>query len=166
MLTFAHTALAARAAAASNDGVATFGRLEVEPNGTNAIPSRISAWLDARAARPADLDAIVEEIATAARHRAIDDAIESAVHAESVTPRVDFSRPVADFLHHQLGAIPELDTGAGHDAGILSAKAPTGMLFVRNPSGVSHAPNEFAAPDDCAAGVAALAEVMAAWVST
>jgi N-carbamoyl-L-amino-acid hydrolase len=40
------------------------------------------------------------------------------------------------------------------------------MLFVRNPSGVSHAPNEFAEPDDCAAGVVALATVMAAWVST
>ncbi len=27
---------------------ATFGRLEVAPNGTNAIPSRVTAWLDAR----------------------------------------------------------------------------------------------------------------------
>jgi N-carbamoyl-L-amino-acid hydrolase len=31
------------------------------------------------------------------------------------------------------------------------------MLFVRNPSGVSHSPAEFAERDDCLAGVAALA---------
>jgi beta-ureidopropionase / N-carbamoyl-L-amino-acid hydrolase len=35
------------------------------------------------------------------------------------------------------------------------------MLFVRNPTGVSHAPAEHATPDDCEAGVAALAAVLA-----
>jgi N-carbamoyl-L-amino-acid hydrolase len=33
------------------------------------------------------------------------------------------------------------------------------MLFVRNPTGVSHSPAEHAAEDDCAAGVSALADV-------
>jgi N-carbamoyl-L-amino-acid hydrolase len=36
------------------------------------------------------------------------------------------------------------------------------MLFVRNPTGVSHSPAEHAEPDDCAAGVAALARVVQA----
>ena len=35
------------------------------------------------------------------------------------------------------------------------------MLFVRNPTGVSHAADEHATDDDCAAGVAALAAVLA-----
>jgi N-carbamoyl-L-amino-acid hydrolase len=53
-----------------------------------------------------------------------------------------------------------LATGAGHDAGILSAAGvPTAMLFVRNPTGVSHSPAEFAERDDCLAGVAALTAV-------
>jgi N-carbamoyl-L-amino-acid hydrolase len=34
------------------------------------------------------------------------------------------------------------------------------MLFVRNPTGVSHSPAEHAGPEDCAAGVAALAAVL------
>ncbi len=34
------------------------------------------------------------------------------------------------------------------------------MLFVRNPTGISHAPEEHAEPDDCAAGVRALADVL------
>ena len=57
-----------------------------------------------------------------------------------------------------------LPTGAGHDAGILAAAGiPTAMLFVRNPTGVSHSPAEHADElDDCLAGVDALARVVAA----
>jgi N-carbamoyl-L-amino-acid hydrolase len=54
-----------------------------------------------------------------------------------------------------------LATGAGHDAGVLAAELPTAMLFVRNPTGVSHAPAESAADADCRAGADALATVLA-----
>ena len=58
--------------------------------------------------------------------------------------------------------MPVLGTGAGHDAGILSGfGVPTAMLFVRNPTGVSHSPAEHAEPDDCHAGVDALATCVA-----
>ena len=35
------------------------------------------------------------------------------------------------------------------------------MLFVRNPTGISHSPDEFAEPADCRRGVDALAAVFA-----
>jgi beta-ureidopropionase / N-carbamoyl-L-amino-acid hydrolase len=53
-----------------------------------------------------------------------------------------------------------LPTGAGHDAGVLAARVPSAMLFVRNPTGVSHAPQEYAEPADCLAGVRALTAVL------
>ena len=56
---------------------------------------------------------------------------------------------------------PVLATGAGHDAGILSlALVETAMLFVRNPTGISHSPEEFADEADCVRGVEALASVV------
>ncbi|MFK5690644.1 allantoate amidohydrolase [Ornithinimicrobium sp. LYQ92] len=59
-------------------------------------------------------------------------------------------------------SVPVLGTGAGHDAGILAgAGIPSAMLFVRNPTGVSHSPAEHAEADDCHAGVAALAACVA-----
>jgi N-carbamoyl-L-amino-acid hydrolase len=59
-----------------------------------------------------------------------------------------------------------LGTGAGHDAGILAAAGvPTGMLFVRNPTGISHSPAEFAELDDCLTGVEALRTVVASLAS-
>jgi N-carbamoyl-L-amino-acid hydrolase len=50
---------------------------------------------------------------------------------------------------------------AGHDAGVLQAAGvPSAMLFVRNPTGVSHSPAEHADMADCLAGVEALARTL------
>ena len=69
MVAYAHAALAADAAARASDSRATFGRIEVEPNGTNAVPSTVRAWLDARAADQPTLEALVARIAEAAGRR-------------------------------------------------------------------------------------------------
>ena len=61
MLTYAMTALAANEQARLAEQRATFGRLEVVPNGTNAIPSRVTAWLDARCSSESALEALVED---------------------------------------------------------------------------------------------------------
>ena len=59
------------------------------------------------------------------------------------------------------GSWPVIPTMAGHDAGVLSAAGvPTAMLFVRNPTGVSHSPDEHAETVDCLAGVEALADAL------
>jgi N-carbamoyl-L-amino-acid hydrolase len=59
------------------------------------------------------------------------------------------------------GDRPVIPTAAGHDAGILSAAGiPTAMLFVRNPTGVSHSPAEHAEAADCLTGVEALADAL------
>jgi N-carbamoyl-L-amino-acid hydrolase len=74
---------------------------------------------------------------------------------------VEFHAGLRDRLAGVLGAgAPVLGTGAGHDAGVLAARVPAAMLFVRNPSGVSHSPAEHADQADCLAGVAALAAVL------
>ncbi|MFD4388550.1 allantoate amidohydrolase [Streptomyces sp. NPDC058486] len=161
MLTYAETVLAARREAELAGAVATFGKISVEPNGVNAIPSLVRGWLDARAADQESLDAVVTGVETAARDYAAKHGIDLAVVRESFTPVVDFSHALRDELSRVLGEkTPVLGTGAGHDAGILSASIPTAMLFVRNPTGVSHSPAESAGEDDCVAGVRALADVL------
>jgi N-carbamoyl-L-amino-acid hydrolase len=166
MLPFAAAAMAARTHAIRHGGVATIGRLHVEPNGTNAVPARVTGWLDARAPDHAMVEAIVQGVEADARERAMAEGVALTVTAESVSPVVEFSRDLNARLHAVLGAaVPELATGAGHDAGVLSSHVPTAMLFVRNPTGISHSPEEFAERADCLAGVEALAAVMADWVS-
>jgi beta-ureidopropionase / N-carbamoyl-L-amino-acid hydrolase len=159
MLAQARLVLAARAAAETRQGAAavtTVGRVVVEPGGVNAIPSRVRAWLDARAEDEATVRAIVGELAEVLGTAAIEESWTSRVELDATLRSRAAARVAARF-----GAAPCLATGAGHDAGILAAAGvPAAMLFVRNPTGVSHAPEEHAERTDCLAGVAALADVL------
>lgn len=181
MLPFAATVLAAREAAREHGAVATFGKVLVEPGNANAIPGRVTAWLDARGADEAAVRRLVAELAEG--HQ---------VTCESWIPLVAFDVALRDRVawvagralrdagkwpgraagrrprggkaangHDGGDAVPVLPTGAGHDAGILAAAGvPSAMLFVRNPTGVSHSPEEHAEPGDREAGVLALAAVL------
>jgi N-carbamoyl-L-amino-acid hydrolase len=166
MLSYAETVLAARREARLAGAVATFGKISVEPNGVNAIPSLVRGWLDSRAEDQTTLDTVVGAIEDAARDYAREHGIELDVVRESFTPVVEFAHALRDEIARILGRdtaglkVPVLGTGAGHDAGILSGTVPTAMLFVRNPTGVSHSPAEHAAEDDCLAGETALADVL------
>ncbi len=168
MLTYAMTALAANKQARLADARATFGRVQVEPNGTNAVPSSVTAWLDARAETSDALEQLVAGITRQATERAERDGTTLHVTAESVSGLVRFDEGLATRLaaDHAAGDWPIIPTAAGHDAGILSAAGvPTAMLFVRNPTGVSHSPEEHAEMADCLVGVSALADTLERLVS-
>jgi N-carbamoyl-L-amino-acid hydrolase len=201
MLDLARLITDVRAAAEHAGALATLAKVQVEPNGVNAIPSRVRAWIDARAEtedavravltnlspRPtADLVAAVpsaELVADRGPLTAASSALGGAatnsalggagldrwgVVQESWTPATVFDPALAARLADVVGRpgsdrpAPVIGTGAGHDAGIFTAAGvPTAMLFVRNPTGISHSPAEFAEEADCDAGVHALTTVLA-----
>jgi N-carbamoyl-L-amino-acid hydrolase len=161
MLPAAAAVLAARNALRGRcEARATVGRLVPTPGGTNVIASSVDFWLDARAPDGADALAVVQEVTEAARRASSAEGCELSVRRESYGDTVLFDPRLRDRLAGLLGGIPVLPTGAGHDAGILAAQVPTAMLFVRNPTGISHAPAEHADPRDCETGAAALATVL------
>ena len=82
---------------------------------------------------------------------------------ESYAPEVAFAfdEELPERLQAANRKVPVLATGAGHGAGVLAGELPTVTRFVRNPTGVSHSPDEFAERDDCLLGVDALATVLA-----
>lgn len=160
MLTFAHTVLAADEQARRAGAHATIGRVSATPNATNAIPSAVTAWLDARAGDVATLAKLVDAVESRAIDRADRDGTGVTMRLESMSDETSFAGPLLDALCGVLPDAPVLPTGAGHDAGVLASHVPTAMLFVRNPTGISHAPAEEASDVDCAAGVNALADVL------
>jgi N-carbamoyl-L-amino-acid hydrolase len=152
MLTLGEVIAIARRAAAAHGAVATVGKVRVEPNGVNAIPSLVQAWLDARAPDADAVRRVVADVSAAAG---------TAAAEESFTEGTVFAPALAARLAAVLDNAPVLPTGAGHDAGILAnAGISTAMLFVRNPTGVSHSPAEHADLADCLAGVDALTRVV------
>ncbi len=153
MLELAALIQAVRAGASDHAALATVGKVQVDPGGVNAIPSQVQAWLDCRAKDAGTVRAVVNDLAR------FDPVL------ESWTPPTVFDADLASQVAAAARAdgqpAPMLGTGAGHDAGILSATGiPTAMLFVRNPTGISHSPAEFAHRDDCLAGVTALADTL------
>src|SRR3954447_25452659 len=95
MLTYAMTVLTADKQARVAGQRATFGRVSVEPNGTNAVPSRVTAWLDARCGSDEALAALVEAITEQAGDRADRDGTTLTVTAESVSGAVAFDPALA-----------------------------------------------------------------------
>jgi N-carbamoyl-L-amino-acid hydrolase len=81
-------------------------------------------------------------------------------------PAAAFAGPPVDALRAAIEArglpLVELFSGAGHDAGVLArAGVPSAMLFVRALNGgVSHSPDEAAAPADVALAVDVLADAL------
>ncbi|WP_375406202.1 M20/M25/M40 family metallo-hydrolase, partial [uncultured Amnibacterium sp.] len=134
--------------------------IEAVPGGTNVIASRVELSLDVRAEDGGTVRAVVARIAESAALAAARNGCGTAIEAGSWSDEVVFDTALRSQLDAALGGVPALPTGAGHDAGVLAAHVPTAMLFVRNPTGVSHAPEEDASEADLNAGVDALERIL------
>ena len=148
-------------AAKYRDARATVGRLQPVPGGTNVIASRVDMWIDVRHPRDGVTAALVESIHLNAQVMAAEENCTVTFGVESLSPTVHFDTGLRDQLQTLLPNAPVLDTGAGHDAGVLAGHIPTAMLFVRNPTGISHSPEELVEDDDAEAGALALADALA-----
>lgn len=140
LVSAADAILRVRDAALALDGaVATVGELDVEPGASNVIPARVRLSVDARAPDAATLDRLIDAIGFEPGER---------------TEPVELDRRWRSVLAAELDSrglpVVELDSGAGHDAGILAAAGvPSAMLFVRSLSGgISHSPEELSSDDD------------------
>lgn len=133
----------------------TASRIITKPNAPTTIAAEVRLWIDARApsfeaidAWRIGLDGLVDELRERTGVR-IEVAVASRSDAREFSGelRAALSRACEDVLGHP---VPELLCFAGHDAGVLAERVPAAMLFVRNPTGVSHSPEESVALDDAA----------------
>jgi beta-ureidopropionase / N-carbamoyl-L-amino-acid hydrolase len=141
------------AARARPGAVATVGRVAIAPGSTNSIPGRVTCSLDVRALTGEAIDAVMDGL----RARFAD----AEIVQESASTGATFDAGLREALHRSAEAsgVPagDLPSYAGHDAGILAGYVPAAMIFVRNPTGASHNPAEFASDDDCVAAAQVLA---------
>jgi beta-ureidopropionase / N-carbamoyl-L-amino-acid hydrolase len=154
----------ARTVALNLKALATVGKIEVDPNGSNSIPGRVTAWLDLRAPTDTIIDRCVPEWTQLVETAAEAAGVEWQLNCESRSQGVIFDSELTGYIHEWARAdssdLPEVPTGAGHDAAALGARLPTAMIFIRNPSGISHAPAEGADDADSTAGIQLLARVL------
>ena len=138
------------------DFLVTAARLLVEPNAFTTVPSGVRLWIDGRTPDPERLVAWRSALAAAAAELAERSGVAIELATASHTGGVEF----APGVRAAMGELPELVCFAGHDAGILAEKLPAGMVFVRNATGVSHAPDEHVELEDAAVAAQVLLDVL------
>ena len=89
----------------------------------------------------------------------IEVAVASRSDAREFSPelRTALKRATAEIVGQ---AGPEVVCYAGHDAGVLAERVPAAMLFVRNPTGVSHSPAETVDLEDAAIAARVVARAL------
>jgi len=152
--------LAEEMAREQRDVVATVGRLSVQPNASNVIPSHVVFTLDLRSTSDASRRRTAERFRAEARAIAERRHLGITLTQTRDTPTTLCDPRLQDALASSvasLGGEPlRLGSGAGHDGQSLAKLCPIGMLFVRCRGGVSHNPMEYASPRDMGYAVAAL----------
>ena len=125
---------------------ATVGALQVEPGAVNVVPGSARLCIDVRHANDEARMAAVAEIQARADRLATRRGVSFAIVEQEHHRAVPADSRLSDLLGEAVVAsgqqLHSLESGAGHDAGVMAAAAPWAMLFVRSPGGVSHSPDE------------------------
>lgn len=143
---------------------ATVGYADISPNVRNVIPDRVTLSLDLRHIDDGIRQQAVEQLFDIARGIAVRDSVEFKVIEKQEQKGVAMD----DLIRKQLSqAVSDcglealnLMSGAGHDAGLMASRFPTAMLFLRQPRGISHHPDEDVEASDVAEGL----RVLRQWV--
>lgn len=146
------------------------------------MPGHVRFSLDVRAAADSVVEAVESELKRDFEILARRGSIEGEGGASpqgqeeglplSVSWKTDFESPAVLFHQDCISAVRaaaksvlgdeklfrDMTSGAGHDSVYASKRCPTSMIFVPSKNGVSHHPEEWTSPEDCALGAEVLCQ--------
>ncbi|MFB4159551.1 Zn-dependent hydrolase [Geomicrobium sp. JSM 1781026] len=144
----------------SDTAVATVGKLDVSPNGSNVIPGEVTLVVDVRDIHREPRDQLFQAVKEVAQQAGDElDVCVTFTETLNIEPV-----PVAEEIKQNISSAIELEgyraieiaSGAGHDAMVMGTQMPVGMIFVRSLKGVSHHPEEWTSLEDCVIGARVL----------
>jgi hydantoinase/carbamoylase family amidase len=146
LLAAARFGLEARESARARGGVATCGKISVEPGIVTAIPGTCTISLDQRALDASVLASMMADAQEASRRVAADEGVSVAWEPLWRIEPIPFDPTLvqfaADAAREVAGVAYSLPSGPLHDAAGMARLVPTAMLFVTSTQGVSHSPAE------------------------
>ncbi|MDR9486055.1 MAG: M20 family metallo-hydrolase [Sediminimonas sp.] len=153
-----------RIANATPDLRATVGALAIEPNVVNAVPRAARLTAEFRSSHDETRRTAGDHLHAFARQVADDIGLGldcERTYQQPVQPcSPDLSKRLVNAVKQAGGKGLVLPSGATHDASAMADLCPVAMLFVRCRDGVSHKPEEYAAPKDLGRAVEVLAAVL------
>ncbi len=124
----------------------TIGKVVVSPGVFSVVPGRADFSLEFRSRTRETLAALEKELLEIARDVAATRGLEFSSRVVDKTDPLEIPERLTSLLKEECARLNypylALSSGAGHDAQILAAKAPTAMIFIPSPDGISHAPGE------------------------
>jgi len=146
--------------------VGTVGVMKVHPGAMNVVPGRVEMWVDIRGIDAEDVAATARAVREAAARIADREGTRIRLETLSTDTPVPMDSDVIQTIEaacRRVGvAYRRMPSGAGHDAMNMAKLAPAGMIFIPCRRGVSHNPDEYAAPEDILTGIDVLTETLAA----
>jgi len=151
-------------ATGATDSVATVGTCDVYPGAVNSVPSRVTLQLDIRDTDPARREGVMQAVrrdVEAIRTRREVRITESLVNADDPATCSPHIVEVLDEVCRGAGIQPRhMVSRAYHDSLFMARIAPMAMIFIPCRAGVSHRPDEYAAPADISLGARILASAL------
>ncbi len=145
--------------------VATTGFCEVYPNAVNSVPSRVRLEVDIRDIEQSRRDQVIRSVIQGVEQVCTRRDIKYSVEIINIDPPAKAGSEVLKALVASCGEagvkFKFMVSRAYHDALFMARITPTAMLFIPCRQGVSHRPDEYAAPEDIARGVHVLALTLA-----
>jgi N-carbamoyl-L-amino-acid hydrolase len=140
--------------------VGTVGRMEISPNSPNVIPGLVTLSVELRDLSEAVLESLGQELqrraAEIARETRTTISLQLASRNPPALAHSGMQRAVERATERAGLQAMRLPSGAGHDAQMIAALCPMGMIFVPSIGGISHSPLERTTWDDCARGATVL----------
>ncbi|KAL1846033.1 hypothetical protein VTK73DRAFT_375 [Phialemonium thermophilum] len=152
--------------------LASTGIINALPGSVNTIPGTVVFTLDVRAPKDSTVEALEAALKRDFASIAASSSSSSAAAPLTVDWRTDTVSPAVHFHPDCIaavrsaaarvtpggseGLVRDLVSGAGHDSVYTSRRCPTAMIFVPSRHGVSHNPEEYTSPEDCAIGAEVL----------
>jgi hydantoinase/carbamoylase family amidase len=158
-----------REARARAETTANVGVIRVEPGSSNVIPGRCELTIDLRAPSAEGVRDLDEACRAALAAIAEEEGLGLELEETYRVPPAPMDAALVELVERAAVAegasAQRMPSGAGHDAMVLAAHVPAGMLFVPSRGGVSHSPDEHSSPEHCELGARVLARAVAELVA-
>lgn len=140
------------------------GRLEIEPNSPNVVPAYTKAYVELRSLDEELLEQLNGELKQKVEEISQVTGCPVEIDSLALRPVFHFNNKGVQLSEQASRAVGhncmEIDTVAGHDAVSLASVCNSILLFVPSSDGISHNEGEMTRPEDLAAGVDVMAELL------
>ena len=149
----------------SGTTVGTVGTVNVAPGAVNVIPGAVTIDVDVRdvvlAPREQVVTAVKQAVAEICSNRGLAAEVRQMVFDRPAACDQRIVATVREACEELEAPYLDMASGAYHDAMVLGARVPIGMIFVPSRDGLSHHPDEFTDPAALDLGVKVLAGTLA-----